>query len=67
MIIGFITIVYFIIGIMLAYFWWICDYEEDYNKAKEDDEIEESMAVIFILLMIMFWPLKVVWDFFKTI
>lgn len=51
-------ILYFIIGIFVSIYFWKKDYEEEYNQLKENGECEESMAIILLLFILIFWPIK---------
>ena len=50
-------IIYFIIGIILGFYWWKTDYVEEYEEAKANNDVEEGMAVLLILFLIVLWPL----------
>jgi hypothetical protein len=64
-IVSYIVIGYFIIGILLAYKWWI---EEHYCYSNEDefDEID-SNAFFLIVLSVIFWPCKAVKKYFEML
>ena len=63
---GFITVGYFIIGIMLTYIWWHDEYKPEYELEREFGEVEEPMAVLFLAGLIFFWPIKVVKNYFES-
>ena len=51
-------VVYFIIGIILSIYWWNKEYEEDYEKLKKMNEVDESGTMIFLMFLTVFWPIK---------
>ena len=64
---GFIAIGYFLVGIMLTFIWWHDEYEPEYELAKElDDGSAEPIAVLFIVALVLFWPFKVVKNYFES-
>jgi hypothetical protein len=64
---GYVTIGYFLVGIILTYIWWHDEYEPEYELAKELNEgVEEPMAVLFLAALVFFWPFKVVKNYFES-
>ena len=61
-----ILIAYFVIGLVLALVWWNDEYKPEYEYEKDTDEVEESMAVLFIVLLIFFWPVKLIKNWFES-
>ena len=55
-----ILIAYFVIGLVLALVWWNDEYKPEYEYEKDTDEVEESMAVLLIVLLMFFWPVKLI-------
>ncbi len=62
---GYVTIGYFLVGIILAYIWWKDEYEPEYEYEKEMDGVEEPMAVLLLVALALFWPFKVVKNYFE--
>lgn len=63
---GFIVIVYLFVGVVLAYIWWHDEYEPEYELERENDGIEEPMAVLFLAALAFFWLFKVVKNYFEN-
>ena len=57
---GILVVVYFIVGIILTLYWFKTDYAESYKSSVEDGTEEKGMTCIFLLLLIIFWPIKLV-------
>ena len=49
-----ITILYFAIGIPLAFMWWNDEYKAEYEHAKECGEAEDAMVTLLLLIFIFF-------------
>ena len=64
---GYVTIGYFLVGIILAYIWWKDEYEAEYDYEKEIDGVEEPMAVLLIAGFVFFWPFKLVKNYFESL
>lgn len=62
---GFIAIGYFLVGIILTYIWWHDECELEYELEKENDGVEEPMAVLLLAALVFFWPFKVVKNYFE--
>lgn len=61
------TIIYFIIGLLVFRYYWHKDYEEEYNHLKENGECEDSMAILFMMFMVVLWPIKLIIEFINYI
>ena len=61
-----ITILYFAIGISLAFMWWNDEYKAEYEYAKECGEAEDAMVMLLLMLFIFFWPLKFIKNCFDN-
>ena len=61
-----ILIAYFVIGLVLALVWWNDEYKPEYEYEKDTDEVEESMAVLLIVLLMFFWPVKLIKNWFES-
>ena len=52
-----LVVSYCVIGFALSFYWFKRDYEEEYERADENDEpIERGMAGLLLLAFIIFWP-----------
>ena len=63
----FIVIGYFLVGIILTYIWWHDEYEPEYELERENDDVEEPMAVLLLAALVFFWPFKVVKNYFESL
>lgn len=51
-----ISVIYVVIGLLCSYHWFKEDYEEEYNKTKDEEgEVEKGMVGILLLMMAAFW------------
>lgn len=67
MLIPTLEIIYFIIGILLAVTWWKTEYKAQYDEAKASEYGAEEGMVCWLLLMILFfWPIKLIWNWFSN-
>jgi len=58
---------YLIAGLIVAIWIWCKDYKHDYELAKSKNEVEDGMAVIFMMMLFFFWPLFLAHKLFKKI
>ncbi len=63
---SFIVIGYFVVGVILAYVWWNDEYKVDYEVAKDVGEVENSMAVLLLAGLTIFWPFKLLKNYFES-
>ena len=56
--------IYIIIGIILAFYFWNKEYVNDYREAKRTGEIEHGMVCIYLVVVTIFWPLKIIWNLY---
>ena len=62
-----LSIIYCIIGLACSYYWFREDYEEEYNKIKDEVENpEKGMVGILLLILAAFWPLVVIYKILKA-
>ena len=61
-----ILIAYFVIGLVLALMWWNDEYKPEYEYEKDTDEVEEPMAVLLIVFLMFFWPVKLIKNWFES-
>lgn len=60
-----IMFLYVMIGIIIMRMYWDKRYAEEYNRLKEQGYVEDSMAVLIMLVLILFWPIvaiKLLWQ-----
>ena len=55
-----LTLGYLFIGLILALYWLDNDYAESHEKAVKDGVEDKGMTNIFLLLLMFFWPIKVI-------
>lgn len=58
---------YLVAGLIVAIWVWCKDYKNDYELAKSQNDVEDGMAVIFMMMLFFFWPLFLVYKLFKKI
>ncbi len=64
----FLSISYLVIGLLCSYHWFKKDYEEEYNKIKDEEgETEKGMVTILLLLMAVFWLPIIIYKFKKAL
>lgn len=49
---------YFVIGCIVLVYDWNKFYAKEYSEAKKNGEVQDSMAIIYMILVIMLWPFK---------
>lgn len=60
--------IYLGIGLIFTLFWWNKKYKRDYDYAKaKEDGVEDGMAVLFLLILMIFWPLVAIYKGLKKI
>lgn len=52
--------IYVIIGIIVMRMYWDKRYAEEYQKCKEQGCADDSMAVLMMLVLILFWPIAAI-------
>ena len=57
---------YILIGIFTAMYVWQFDYQEEYEELKINDDAEDSLAVLFIMSMVVFWPIVIIYKTIKN-
>jgi hypothetical protein len=55
-----IIVLYFAMGILLAFIWWNDEYKAEYEYEKAEGDMEEPMTKILILALIVLWPVKAI-------
>ena len=60
--------IYLGIGLIFTLFWWNRKYKKDYDYAKEvENGVEEGMAILFMLILMMLWPLVAIYKLIKKL
>ena len=59
------TMIYLVVGILLAIYWFKRDYSKEYNELAENKEVEKGMAELLMLIMCLFWPIVMVKNLIK--
>ena len=58
---GIIVLAYLAIGTLLALLWWHDEYEPQYKYEEEEgDGVEKPMAIMFLAMLVFFWPVKLI-------
>jgi len=52
--------IYLAIGFVCSLMWWNDEYKADYELARKNGNVETSMASLLLLMMTVFWSLKVI-------
>jgi len=61
-----LVVSYCVIGFVLSFYWFKRDYEEEYERADENDEpIERGMVGLLLLGFIAFWPFVLIKNLIK--
>lgn len=61
-----VTIVYFAIGLVLTLMWWNDEYKAEYEYERSEGEVEEPMAVLLLLGLFLFWPIKLFKNYLES-
>lgn len=51
---------YVMVGIVIMRMYWDKRYAEEYQKLKEQGQVEDGMAVLTMLILILFWPIALI-------
>lgn len=51
--------IYILIGMITLIYDWNKYHKEEYKRLKEQNEVEDSYAILYMLFVIIFWPFKV--------
>ena len=61
-----VTIVYFAVGLVLTLMWWNDEYKAEYEYEREEGEVEEPMAILLLVGLLFFWPIKLVKNYLES-
>ncbi len=62
---GIISVSYFVIGFVLAIYWFNKEYAESYKEAVANNNVENGMSSIMMLGFMIFWPIKLTKNIIK--
>ena len=60
-------IIYTVIGFIVSIIYWNKKYEKKYKLAKKLGNTEDSIVSLYLLCLLIFWPILVVYLFYKLI
>lgn len=55
-----VIFLYVMIGVVIMRMYWDERYSEEYWKCKDRGEADDAMAVLWMLVSILFWPIYAV-------
>lgn len=58
-------IVYFVLGLVLAFYWYERDYSKKYEELEKEEGVEKGMVNIFLLFLWAFWPINMIKNLIK--
>lgn len=58
-------IVYFVLGLVLAFYWYERDYSKKYEELEKEEGVEKGMVNIFLLFLWVFWPINMIKNLIK--
>lgn len=58
-------IVYFVLGLVLAFYWYERDYSKKYEELEQGEGVENGMVNIFLLFLWAFWPINMIKNIIK--
>ena len=64
---NYIIALYILIGVSITFYWWNTEYAEEYAEAKEEGEAEDSMAIIYMLILTLLWPIRLIYKIIRKI
>ena len=60
------SLIYIVVGIVLALHWFKKEYEPEYKELEKSEEgVEKGMAELLIIFMAAFWPFKLIYNLVK--
>lgn len=60
-------IIYAVIGFIVSIIYWNKKYEKPYRLAKKLGHTEDGAACLYLLCLLIFWPILVVYVVYKLI
>ena len=62
---GILSVSYFVIGFVLAIYWFNKEYAKSYDEAVANNNVEKGMSSISMLGFMIFWPIKLIKNIVK--
>lgn len=59
------VIIYLVIGLVLAFYWFNKDYEKEYDELVKSDIPDRGVTNLFLLCMWVFWPIYLMKNLIK--
>ena len=59
------VIIYILVGLLIMTYDWDKYHKEEYKRLKAQNEVEDSAAVLYMLYVTTFWPIKVLGYIFR--
>ena len=56
---------YFVIGFVLAFYWFSRDYAEEYDELITNDIPDRGITSLFLLGLWLFWPINLIKNIVK--
>ena len=56
---------YLVVGIILSNHWFNDEFQKDYDELSKTGGIEDGMAVLLMLIMAVFWPIKLMYNLIR--
>ena len=58
--------VYVVIGLILVSVWWFDEYKAQHEYECDANEEDEPIPFLLLVLLFLFWPIKVIKDYFES-
>lgn len=60
-----IGVSYFVIGFVLAFYWFAKDYKKEYDELVDNDIPDRGVTSLFLLGLWLFWPIYLIKNIVK--
>jgi hypothetical protein len=60
-----VSAIYLVVGVLLALKWFNDEYKDEYDELKKNGEVQSAMACILLMVMAIFWPIKLTYNLIK--
>lgn len=57
-----LIMLYYMIGVVFTFYWYFTKYSKEITE-----DSQHGIISIYLISCIIFWPFKIIWDFFKKI
>ena len=55
------VLIYFVVGILLAVYWWEKEQKKQYEEAlKSDEGVDKGAVEIYMMGLAVLWPIKLI-------